>query len=311
MAIIILHDDSNDETYVSLVFSYTQGDIVSGQIHTLLLSSTDDFVSAFDQIDSDETSHRLFISRIPQRRLIERLDITNIETYWLTDRIGEGTIPPSYQALLNLISKRLSNHKGTILLEGLEWLSSLHGFDSLLTFIRTLSDSIHRTYWNVYISVNEDSFSLIEVTQITREAPILNIVSDEGMEFKKDELKDSIGITKAEELEVELHEDGTPKLVFLTRLPINGFSKSLLQRRVLQWRRMGLDVSEVESALYSSSTESMYSAYILIEENVRRAVQLDNWVSENVTDSQERSVAQFRIRQLTGLDELERRYFLN
>jgi hypothetical protein len=74
---------------------------------------------------------------------------------------------------------------------------------------------------------------------------------------------------------------------------------------------MGLDVSEIESALYASSTDSMYQAYNLIEEKVRRAVQLDNWVSENVTDSQERSVAQFRIRQLTGLDELEQRYFLD
>ena len=107
----------------------------------------------------------------------------------------------------------------------------------------------------------------------------------------------------------DLHEDGSPKLVFLTRLPESGFTKSLLQRRVLQWRRMGLDVSEIESALYSTNKESMYQSYTIIEEKVRRAVQLDNWISENVTDSQERSIAQFRVRQLTGLDELEQRYF--
>jgi len=311
LAIITLHDDSNDETYVSLVFSWFQGDIVAGQIHTLLLSSTEDFVSAFDRIDSEETSHRVFISRMPPRRLIERLDIIDIETYWLTDRAGEGTIPPSYNTLLSLISNRLANHKGTIFLEGLEWLSSLHGFDSLLGFIRTLSDSVHRTYWSIYLSVNESSFSSIELNQITREAPILNIVLVDEMDSIQDEPIDFIGIQKSENLEVELHDDGTPKLLFLTRLPENGFSKSLLQRRVLQWRRMGLDVSEIESALYASSTDSMYQAYNLIEEKVRRAVQLDNWVSENVTDSQERSVAQFRIRQLTGLDELEQRYFLD
>jgi len=97
----------------------------------------------------------------------------------------------------------------------------------------------------------------------------------------------------------------------LTRLPESGFSKSILQRRVLQWRRMGLDVSEVESALYSSKTSLMYDTYAKIEEKVRRAVQLDNWISENIEDSQERSIAQFRIRQLTGLEELERRYFSN
>ena len=97
----------------------------------------------------------------------------------------------------------------------------------------------------------------------------------------------------------------------LTRLPESGFSKSILQRRVLQWRRMGLDVSEVEAALYASKTSRMYDTYTMIEEKVRRAVQLDNWISENVEDSQERSIAKFRIRQLTGLEELERRYFSN
>jgi hypothetical protein len=113
----------------------------------------------------------------------------------------------------------------------------------------------------------------------------------------------------SEHIDVDLHEDGSPKLVFLTRLPESGFTKSLLQRRVLQWRRMGLDVSEIESALYSTNKESMYQSYTIIEEKVRRAVQLDNWIFENVTDSQERSIAQFRVRQLTGLDELEQRYF--
>ncbi|MDA8717615.1 DUF835 domain-containing protein [Candidatus Poseidoniales archaeon] len=284
---------------------------MAGQIHTLLFTSSDDFVSVFDQIDSDETSHRVFISRMPQRRLIERLDITDIECYWLTDREGDGMIPPSYNALLDLISNRLSNHKGTIFIEGLEWLSSLHGFDSLLSFTRTLSDSIHRTHWNVYLSVDENSFSSIELNQLTREAAILTLDFVEELDFIEEQSNDFLGVQKSENLEIELHEDGSPKLLLLTRLPRNGFSKSLLQRRVLQWRRMGLDVSEVESALYSSNTDSMFQAYNIIEEKVRRAVQLDNWVSENVSDSQERSVAQFRIRQLTGLDQLERRYFLD
>ena len=284
---------------------------MAGQIHTLLFTSSDDFVSVFDQIDSDETSHRVFISRMPQRRLIERLDITDIECYWLTDREGDGMIPPSYNALLDLISNRLSNHKGTIFIEGLEWLSSLHGFDSLLSFTRTLSDSIHRTQWNVYLSVDENSFSSIELNQLTREAAILTLDFVEELDFIEEQSNDFLVVQKSENLEIELHEDGSPKLLFLTRLPRNGFSKSLLQRRVLQWRRMGLDVSEVESALYSSNTDSMFQAYNIIEEKVRRAVQLDNWISENVSDSQERSVAQFRIRQLTGLDQLERRYFLD
>ena len=284
---------------------------MAGQIHTLLCPSTDEFVSVLDRIDSSDTSHRLFISRFPQRRLVERLDITDIECYWLTDKLADGAIEPSYQKILSLISNRLSNHKGSIFIEGSEWLASLHGFDALLGFIRTVSDSLHRTYWNVYLSINIDSFTPIEYNQIIREAPIYQMSDDEQTENIDEgsiELNERI---RTENIDVDLHDDGSPKLVFLTRLPESGFTRSLLQRRVLQWRRMGLDVSEVESALYSTNKDSMYQLYMAIEEKVRRAVQLDNWIAENVADSQERSVAQFRVRQLTGLDELEQRYFLD
>ena len=284
---------------------------MAGQIHSFLSSSTEDFVSIFDHLDNDETSHRVFISRLPQRRLVEHLDITDIECYWLTDRGNEGSLEPSYQKILTLIKNRFSNHKGSVFLEGIEWLSSLHGFDELLGFIRTLSDSIHRTYWNLYLSIDKASFSPIEFNQIIREAPQITIeIEDSISHINEDSLITNSPIKEAD-LEVELHQDGSPKLVMLTRLPESGFSKSILQRRVLQWRRMGLDVSEVEAALYTSKTSRMYDTYTMIEEKVRRAVQLDNWISENVEDSQERSIAKFRIRQLTGLEELERRYFSN
>tara|TARA_B100001173_G_scaffold304294_1_gene308098 strand:- start:250 stop:1104 length:855 start_codon:yes stop_codon:yes gene_type:complete len=284
---------------------------MSGQIHSFLSCSTEDFVSIFDHFDNEETSHRVFISRLPQRRLVEHLDISDIECYWLTDRGDEGTLEPSYHKILALLSNRFSNHKGSIFLEGLEWLSSLHGFDELLGFIRTLSDSIHRTYWNLYLSIDQESFSSIEFNQLIREAPQITIEISDSISHINEDSSILNSPIKAEGLEVELHQDGSPKLVMLTRLPENGFSKSILQRRVLQWRRMGLDVSEIESALYSSNTLLMFDTYTKIEEKVRRAVQLDNWISENVEDSQERSIAQFRIRQLTGLDELERRYFSN
>jgi hypothetical protein len=105
-------------------------------------------------------------------------------------------------------------------------------------------------------------------------------------------------------LEMDLNEDGTPKLVMLTRLPQTGFTKQILQRRILQWRRMGLDTSEIEYTLYSDDETEMYHRYVAVEENVRRATELEQ-------DTQEKTIALFRIRQLTGLDELEYMYFSN
>ena len=74
---------------------------------------------------------------------------------------------------------------------------------------------------------------------------------------------------------------------------------------------MGLDTAEIESSLYHEDIESMYTEYIQTEEKVRRAVELERYILSEVKDAQERTIALFRIRQLTGLDELENRYFLN
>ena len=111
------------------------------------------------------------------------------------------------------------------------------------------------------------------------------------------------------QLEIDLNDDGTPKLVFLTRLPRSGFTKQILQRRILQWRRMGLDTSDIEATLYLEDDEQIYSEYRKIEEKIRRATELERYVIESISDSQERTIALFRIRQLTGLDELEAKYF--
>ena len=111
-----------------------------------------------------------------------------------------------------------------------------------------------------------------------------------------------------EEIELDTREDGTPKLVMLTRLPLNGFSKSILTRRILQWRRMGLDVSEVEPALSMQEVNISYELYSIVEEKVRKAVELENYLEAN-SDSisvSELATARFRIRQLTGLDEIEK-----
>ena len=61
--------------------------------------------------------------------------------------------------------------------------------------------------------------------------------------------------------------------------------------------------------MYSNDVDSMYAEYIQIEEKIRRATELERYVVANITDTQERAIALFRIRQLTGLDHLEREYF--
>ena len=73
---------------------------------------------------------------------------------------------------------------------------------------------------------------------------------------------------------------------------------------------MGLDVSEVEPAL-NLEPEEAYVLYSKVEEKVRRAVDLEKYLNQNPAEfsASEEATARFRIRQLTGLEMLEEKFF--
>ena len=286
---------------------------MSGRIYSIQAENSSEFVDKIDQLQLSVDTQQIFVSRLPQSRLLDVLDISNIRCYWLTSSQGIGTLEPSLEKINHFLESTLGEEEGIIFLEGLEWLTSLHGFESVHSMIRTISERISMSEWTVYIAISPSSFDQRELSRIYREAPVLNVTIDEQKfsEMESSQSQDGHTANIRSSLEMDLNEDGTPKLVMLTKLPKSGFTKQVLQRRILQWRRMGLDTAEVESSLYHEDLEIMYAEYIQIEENVRRAVELERFILAEVKDSQERTVALFRIRQLTGLDELENRYFLN
>jgi len=61
----------------------------------------------------------------------------------------------------------------------------------------------------------------------------------------------------------------------------------------------------------SFQPEEAYALYSVVEEKVRRAVELEQHLESFATgfSATEEATARFRIRQLTGLDELEQAFF--
>ncbi len=278
---------------------------------SVISTSTEFFIERIDRLDVHPNHRQIFISRYPQTRLIEHVDISQIECHWLSSLEGKGSIPPSLEKINHFIESSIQSGYGTIFLEGIEWLLSLHGFDAVYSMIRVLSERVSTSNWNIFVSISESSLAPRELSRFYREAPLY-----EFSEVQQVVSADTIGQAKSstievEHIEIDLNDDGTPKLMLLTRLPREGFTKQLLQRRILQWRRMGLDTSDVEATLYQDDMEETYNCYRIIEEKVRRATELERFINENVDDSHERTIAMFRIRQLTGLDELESKYYSN
>lgn len=93
----------------------------------------------------------------------------------------------------------------------------------------------------------------------------------------------------------------------LTTLPPS-FSVDALRRRLLQWRRMGFDVSDLEPAL-DAEPERMETLYRDVEQRVRAAIDLERRLNACAHALEPKHVERdrFRLRQLTGLVDIASR----
>ncbi|MGB0265855.1 MAG: DUF835 domain-containing protein [Candidatus Poseidoniaceae archaeon] len=286
----------------------TDSDFEIGKTYTYNLESESEYLGYIDKISRDNDRHYLLISRLPQRRLLEHIDLDKVESYWITTQDVAGSIQPSLDQLEDILVKRVENHNGIAFIEGIEWLVSLHGFSNVLNFVMRVKDSLHRKAWSVIFVVTPGIFSDIESAKWNRESVAWAIP-------KRDNMSDIVADdtetepTEPELSEMPLSEDGSSKLAFLIRIPREGYSKEIARRRILQWRRMGLDVSEAEPALFMESDDKGYEIYKSVEEKVRTAVELDNRLDLLLEKGFKSDVTKlrFRVRQLTGFDEVEAR----
>ena len=278
-----------------------------GKVYSLNLVSQDEMLAFVDSYSMRDEDQVLLLSRLPQRRLLEHVDIDKVSSYWVTSQQVTGAIQPSLAEILDLVSSHAENGTGLAVVEGIEWLISIHGFDEVLKMALKLKDSISNKKWAVLFVVTDGIMDAIQQTQWHREvleweiphkvelSELSDIPSEDGIEI--------------EDSEILLTVDRSSELSFLVKISREGYSKDVVRRRILQWRRMGLDVSEAEPALFQESDSDGYKIYRVVEEKVRRAIELDNrldillemgWRSE-VTKMR------FRIRQLTGFSEVESR----
>ena len=285
----------------------TAGGFEIGVTYNLNHVSESDFLFYLDKLSEEIDSHLLLISRLPQRRLLEHIDLDKIESYWMTTHDVAGSIQPSLDQLSDLLTSRIDNHAGLAFVEGVEWLISLHGFKSVLQFVMKIKDALHKKPWSVVFVVAEDIFTEVESAKWLRESIEWNItdLQSDVLDVQEDEVNG----TEYNEEQTPVIVNGEEKLAFLVRIPREGYSKEVARKRILQWRRMGLDVSEAEPALFQDSDDIGYEIYKTVEEKVRTAIELDNRLDLLLEQGWKSDVTKlrFRIRQLTGFDEVEAR----
>ena len=283
-------------------------DLDVGKLYSLRYESQDKFLAIVDKFSQDSDKHAMLVSRSPQRRLLEHIDLDKVESYWMTTYDVLGAIQPSLEALEDLITSRVSNHEGVIFIEGVERLVALNGFSELMTMVMKIKDILHRRQWIVIFTINEEVFDEIQLAKWHKEVNPWTIVEKQALTNIDIDTTEILAV-ESDNSTIQENDLAGNKLSFLTKIPKDGYTKDILRKRILQWRRMGLDVSAAEPALYSTSDDDGYLIYKRVEQNVRRAVELDNRLDllEQRGIRSEVTKMRFRIRQLTGFDAVEKR----
>lgn len=281
--------------------------LISGNTYTYNLGSYDEILGFVDKLSTSHETHTVLISRTPQNQLYTHIDIEKVETYWITNQIVKGSIMPSIEQLEELIMNRVSNHKGTIIVEGIELLYSNNVYSEILNMSMRIKDNLHRRPWSVIFVFADQIFDEIQRAKWYRESPDWKVPVELLIDMEDFDALATAELSEIDEIELEEIENQRA-LAMLTRIPRDGYTKEIARKRILLWRRMGLEVSAAEPALYQSDDDKSFSTYKKVENAVRKAIELDNRLDLLGERGHGTAVTKmrFRIRQLTGLTEVEK-----
>ena len=177
-------------------------------IQSIQAANTDAFIGRIDQLSIPDSHQQIFISRYPASILVDRLDISKIRCYWLTLLQEPGSLEPSLEKLNHLIQSTISDGQGSIFVEGIEWLTSLHGFDAVHSMIRSIAEKISMSNWSMFLSISKDSFDQLQRSRMYREAPLVEF--QEGpIKSHEEHLSPSISdsMSRPSCLEMDLNDD--------------------------------------------------------------------------------------------------------
>ena len=307
-----------------------------GRVVSLPCDDPREHLSWLQLMHSTEGFDLLMLTRLAPQKLAQWMPLAGLDFHWLSEQDSVHAIQPALERLYFLLQERTAKGGGLIWIDAFEYLSAMHGFESVLNFIRSIQDLIVDSDWSVILPFTPLALEAKQAARLRREAVPLKIStkivsSDDSrtrialtrqQESKSRDLpsstkdapatadvvaagaQDAPTSTDSSDLTRPVEVAGT--LQQLSRIPESAMTRGILRRRMEQWQSMGFDVSDIEHAL-TLEREQRYHWYAPLENLVRHAVELEARICklEQLNLRTDSTKMRFRIMQLTGLDDIE------
>lgn len=233
------------------------------------------------QDDHDGSLH--CYSRLPMRQLLRYVPTNRGSLWWLSELEAENAVPPDAVEVLEHLRHHPPLGGDIVVIDALHWMVQNNGEKVVLDALQQLDSYSRKMNFAVVFPVEPLAFEHRLWARIRLLAPLwpnipspevsighFNEISNDTSSGVKE--KEQLGIVVVAGEETAEQEPQSPSIVHLVSLPRKGFSVGLLQKRMLQWKRMGFDLSELEPALASENLDKAHSLYARMEQQITDAI---------------------------------------
>jgi len=224
----------------------------------------------FERIESCEGDVSIY-SRLPMRQLLRYVASNKAEMWWISEHEGNRSVAPNVVDMEDHITTNTTTSQELLIIEGLDWLVSRSGAQDTLAWLQRLHGLAAEQDFDVVLPLDPLSME----TQVWRRIAGLAPVVEASSTAQEDHISEHDADVSSEPTagpDEPYSLDDERRVTHLVNLPFDGFTKSLLSKRMLQWKRMGFDLASLEPALSMNDLSQVHALYASVESTITLAI---------------------------------------
>lgn len=233
-------------------------------------SAADTYASLSDRIESCDGDVSIY-SRLPMRQLLRYVPSNKAELWWISEHEDARAVGPDVSTVEHHINANIGHSQALLVVESMEWLVARSGAQEVLAWLQRLHSAAVEHDIDVVLPVDSLSVETHVWRRIASLAPALENHLHEEVGHVDKQSPETLAESSAAPGDAQSLEDGQ-RVTHLVHLPSEGFTKSLLSKRMLQWKRMGFDLATLEPALAMSDMNQVHALYASVESTIVLAI---------------------------------------
>ena len=243
---------------------------MGGMVSLDTASAAETYQLLSDRIEACEGDVAIY-SRLPMRQLLRFIASNKAEMWWISEHEGNRSVSPNVVNLERHITVNTTPTQELLVIEGLDWLVSRSGVQDTLAWLQRLHGLAVEHDFDVVLPLDPLSMETHVWRRVAGLAPAL-----EQLRFQDDSRIEEFEVDVQDESQAVPNEpdtmDDDRTVTHLVSLPFEGFTKSLLSKRMLQWKRMGFDLASLEPALSMNDLHQVHALYATVESTIILAI---------------------------------------